>query len=44
MSTSQFYIEIEDEDSDDEQLESENQSDEDHTPESGNIQEYVVPD
>ncbi|XP_046461426.1 uncharacterized protein LOC124207838 [Daphnia pulex] len=29
---------------DDEQLESENESDEDHTPESGNIQEYDVPD
>jgi hypothetical protein len=37
MSTSQFYIEIEDEDSDDEQLESENESAEDHTPESGNL-------
>ncbi|EFX64626.1 hypothetical protein DAPPUDRAFT_266068 [Daphnia pulex] len=40
------YVEIghrnEDEDSDDEQLESENQLDEDHTPESGNIQEYLI--
>jgi hypothetical protein len=44
MSTSKLDIEIEDEDSDDEQLESENESDEDHAPESGNIQEYDVPD
>ncbi len=44
MSTSKLDIEIEDEDSDDEQLESENESDKDHTPESGIVQEYDVPD